>query len=247
MSKLLPIEGIHHGHRARMRAKLVTHGARTFDTYELLEMLLYHVVKYKDTNPIAKQLLSMFGGIDGVFNASREELMRVPGIGESAADFLVSVARIAKIGAHTPAEEDTCFDDYHVLGEFLVERFSELDSSEVMMLLFDNSMRLISYKRLYDGDYSSAVVRSSAFIDYALSSRAAVAVVAHNHPFGPLYPTTGDMATNRMVADALRDAGVCLLEHYVISGNSYVGAMKHLKSAFSQSVELERFIRSKGV
>ena len=49
-------DGIHKGHRQRMRAKLKAHGARVFDTYELLEMLLYYVVPYKDTNPIAKRL-----------------------------------------------------------------------------------------------------------------------------------------------------------------------------------------------
>lgn len=246
MNKLLPMEGIHNGHRARMRAKLIQHGARTFDTYELLEMLLYHVVRYKDTNPIAKQLLSMFDGIDGVFSATKEELMRVPGIGEAAAEFILSVSRIASIDFCTEARKQVCFDDYNRLGAFLVERFSGMEKSAVIMALFDNSMRLLTHKTIYEEDYSSAVVRASEFIDYALESRAAVAVTAHNHPFGPLYPTTGDMATNRMVADALRDAGVYLAEHYVISGGSYVGAMKHLKSAFSQSVELERFIRSKG-
>ena len=46
---------IHLGHRQRMKDKLSNHGARIFDTYELLEMLLYNVIPYKDTNPIAKR------------------------------------------------------------------------------------------------------------------------------------------------------------------------------------------------
>ena len=68
---------IHSGHRGRMREKLLLHGARIFDTYELLEMLLYHSIPYKDTNPVAKRLLHRFGGLDGVFTASHEELCEV--------------------------------------------------------------------------------------------------------------------------------------------------------------------------
>ena len=58
---VIPDEKMHVGHRGRMRDKLMTHGARIFDTYELLEMLLYYTIPYKDTNPIAKRLLSEFG------------------------------------------------------------------------------------------------------------------------------------------------------------------------------------------
>ena len=50
---------IHLGHRGRMYEKLATFGCEVFNTYELLEMLLYSVVPYKDTNPIAKRLLKV--------------------------------------------------------------------------------------------------------------------------------------------------------------------------------------------
>ena len=62
----LPDEKLHVGHRARMRRKFLSYGPRIFDTYELLEMLLYHVIPYKDTNPIAKRLLMEFGSLEGV-------------------------------------------------------------------------------------------------------------------------------------------------------------------------------------
>lgn len=41
MEKYIDDSRIHEGHRGRMRAKLLSHGQRIFDTYELLEMLLY--------------------------------------------------------------------------------------------------------------------------------------------------------------------------------------------------------------
>ena len=35
---------VHGGHRARMRNKFLRYGAAPFDSYELLEMLLYYVI-----------------------------------------------------------------------------------------------------------------------------------------------------------------------------------------------------------
>ena len=49
MEKFISDENIHDGHRCRMKAKLLSHGRSIFDTYELLEMLLYYVIPYKDT------------------------------------------------------------------------------------------------------------------------------------------------------------------------------------------------------
>ena len=88
---------IHEGHRSRMRAKLLTHGQRIFDTYELLEMLLYHMIPYKDTNPLSKRLLAAFGSLEGVLSASREELAACLGIGERTADFLTAVGTLGDI------------------------------------------------------------------------------------------------------------------------------------------------------
>ena len=97
MEKFIADDRIHEGHRKRMRSKVLAHGKQIFDTYELLEMLLYTVVPYKDTNPISKRLLAAFDNLDGVFFANREDLIKVNGIGERAADFLKLVGKLSEI------------------------------------------------------------------------------------------------------------------------------------------------------
>ena len=67
---MMAAESVHKGHRSRMKEKLLTFGERIFHTYELLEMLLYYVIPYRDTNPISKALLKRFSGIDGVLSAN---------------------------------------------------------------------------------------------------------------------------------------------------------------------------------
>ena len=82
---------IHEGHRERMRKKLLKHGQDIFDTYELLEMLLYHVIPYKDTNPIAKRLLYAFGSLDGeIFTLTATFAMTAEG-GSITVEYLASL------------------------------------------------------------------------------------------------------------------------------------------------------------
>ncbi|MBE6644810.1 MAG: hypothetical protein E7612_05460 [Ruminococcaceae bacterium] len=240
-------EGIHSGHRKRMREKFLDYGRDIFHTHELLEMLLFHAVQYKNTNPIAKNLLLRFSTLDGVLSASREELMSVDGVGPKIADMLVSVGRlkITDDDELQKGEKLAKFDDYRCTGEFFVNYFNSKFSYETVVLLLNNKMEYINLLSVYDIDYDSGAVKAEPFINAAINSRAAVAIIAHNHPYGPPFPTVGDKATNNMVLEALMASGVLLAEHFVVSGNKFVGFMNNLSTAFSQFCDVERFFESK--
>ena len=231
-----------------MREKLENHGERVFQTYELLEMLLYYVVPYKNTNPTAKELLLHFGDVDSLFNAEKEELCRVEGVGERIAELISGVGDFGRsLFSEVREQEENPFLNYKSTGKFLAEYFGSSEEIKISLVLFNNRMERILISDLYSVDYSSAKVKADVFVDLAVSSRASVAIIAHNHPFGPLYPTVGDIETNKMIEDALNRVGVSLLEHFIISGSSYVGFMNHLNTAFSQTPEIEGFLSSKDV
>ncbi|MBQ7387471.1 MAG: hypothetical protein IJW03_04830 [Clostridia bacterium] len=240
-SKVLDEKNVHSGHRQRMRAKLVEHGQRIFDTYELLEMLLYYVIPYKDTNPISKRLLETFGSLDGVLLASAEELATVSGIGERAARFLSLVGALSDIiGGEMLPEEYKAFDSYSRIGEYLTELFENESESCVYVMLLDNGLNLIATEKLYSGyDYESSAVKSDAFVTAASKYKAAFAVTAHNHIHGPCYPTQGDRATDMLVSQALQLAGVRHLEHFIVTGERYIGISRTVISGMSHPLPIE--------
>ena len=235
---------IHIGHRARMKAKLAEHGQSIFDTYELLEMLLYSVVPMKDTNPTAKQLLAAFGGLDGVFSATREELLTVPGIGERAADMLLSVGRAEMLLAEENDDDSAVFSNYDNAGRAFVEHFDGQAEPSVAMMLLDNNMGLIALETVAECDFDNGSVRPKLFIDIALKCRASVVITAHCHPHGPLCPTPGDRATSHAVSEALSAVGVVHIEHFVISGSRYVGTQSSFRGKIAGGA-IDEFFESR--
>ena len=79
MSKASSHQG--EGHRKRLREKFLSSGLAGFHDYEVIELLLTLGTPRKDCKPAAKAALNRFKSLQGVFEASKEELCRVEGIG----------------------------------------------------------------------------------------------------------------------------------------------------------------------
>ena len=65
------------GHRDRVRDRYYEYGMDAFQDYEALELLLFYAIPFRDTKELAKKLISHFGSLHGVFDASLEELQEV--------------------------------------------------------------------------------------------------------------------------------------------------------------------------
>ena len=62
-----------YGHRGRMRGRLLAGEAALAD-YEILEMLLFLGIERKDTKPLAKGLINLFGSLSATIGADRVAL-----------------------------------------------------------------------------------------------------------------------------------------------------------------------------
>ena len=77
--------GLHDGHRQRAKERYGLVGADALADHELLELALFYAVPRQDTNETAHRLLKRFRSLQGVLQASPEELEQVEGVGKNAA------------------------------------------------------------------------------------------------------------------------------------------------------------------
>ena len=211
---------IHHGHRSRMTEKLANHGPHIFNTYELLEMLLYGTIPYKDTNPIAKRLLDRFGSLDGVLTATEDELCTVDGVGGAAAALIRTVGRYGE----EPEDEELpplYLEDLERAGEYLVRFFQENKEKRAAVLFLDNKLRLLRAEIVECHNFGSAAVRPSTYVDIASMLGASGVLITCHHRYGALMLNEGEMATYRAMRTALSDIGVIVGTALVVSGGKY--------------------------
>ncbi len=223
---------VHEGHRERMRRKFVLHGADVFDSYELLEMLLYFVLPYRDTNPPAHRLLSAFGTLDCVFSKPLSDLSAVDGIGASAARFLLSVGENGKDALLYRGSSLEPFDSYERVSAFFLSRMKNGNPPVLDALFLDNRMCGIAAERLYETDFSSGAVNPVSCVRRALNLHASVVILAHSRLHGALFPTESDRAGYRSFADALELAGIKEADHFLVVGDKLISLKSFRPSDF---------------
>ena len=84
-----------HGHRSRMRTRLLAGGPNGLADYELLEMLLFLSIPRRDTKPLAKAIINRFGDLYRSLNATAADLRKagLDQIGVGLIDLVREAAR----------------------------------------------------------------------------------------------------------------------------------------------------------
>lgn len=213
--------GIHDGHRERMRQRYDQMGADGFHDHEMLEMLLSCALPRVDTNPIAHELLHVYGSLHGICHAPRESLQKIPGIGPNAATLLRLIPGLCRM-YYSEQETHVVLNSPEKCAAYLIPRFIGRTVETVFLLCTDSKHRLLSCILLATGNLNSAAVSSRSVVETALRFNAAHVVLAHNHPNGVALPSEEDLHTTDRLFNALAGVTVHLVDHIIVADNDYV-------------------------
>ena len=209
------------GHRQRVKDRFSKEGLDNFADVHALELLLFYAIPRKDTKPIARRLLDIFGTLTGVLEASPEALKRVEGVGPNTALYLSLINHMGRYVATNRDDGVKIFRDMNECGEYLVNFFRGRHQEEVWMLCLDAKSKLLSCQKVCEGGPGSVSVSPRRVIELALSVNASSVVLAHNHTNGMANPSSEDIAVTYMLARGMNAVGVILVDHIVVSDGDF--------------------------
>ncbi len=218
----MQVEQVHEGHRERMRKQLRQFGMDSLSDVQVLEVLLYYAYARQDTNPMAHALLRRFGSLAGVFEAPVSELVKVPGVGQSAAELIALVPQMERRHLISRAGEQLILTSTALCGQYLVPFFHGAVEEQVYLLCLDAKCKALDCVLIQSGDVNSAGISVRKVLKAALAANATSVVLAHNHPSGVALPSEEDRRATKIVKDALDAVGILLADHIIVADDDFV-------------------------
>jgi DNA repair protein RadC len=208
------------GHRTRMRSRLLAVGPDALADHEMLEMLLFLALPRRDTKPIARELLTRFGGFGPVVSASAAELRTVEGLGDAgiAALKLAQAAAARLLRGQLAAKP--VFNSWTALTNYLRAILGYEKAEQFHVLFLDGRARLIADELMGRGTINHAPVYPREIARRALELHASTVILAHNHPSGSMEASRDDVAMTREVRRALQPLGIALHDHLIVTANA---------------------------
>ena len=212
---------IHSGHRERLKERFLKEGLDGFDPHTVLELLLFFAVPRVDTNETAHRLLSAFGGLRGVFDASYEQLLEIDGIGSNAASLIKLVAPLSRkyLSGETSS---VVLNTTALAGAFLLPRFIGRINETVILVYLDSKCKVIAAPTVFEGSVNSVAVNIRKMIESSLKYNASGIIIAHNHPGGVALPSDDDLMTTAKIASVLELLNMVLIDHIIVAEDDFV-------------------------
>ena len=212
----------HDGHRQRLRERFMAEGLDNFTQEQVLELLLFYGIPRIDTNEIAHDLVSHFGSLSQALDAPVKELMKVPGIGESAAVLLHLISETSRYYQINRMMHEKVLNTMEKCAQYLIPHFVGRRNETVFLLCLDAKCKLLCCREISEGTVNAAGVSVRKVVEAALAVNATSVIMAHNHPSGVAVPSAEDVLTTQRIAEALRTVDIILADHIIVSDDDYV-------------------------
>ena len=215
-----------HGHRQRMRERVLGAGPASLADYELLEMLLFLGIPRRDTKPLAKALINSFGSLGGVLSATPEALSREGGL----SDECVALLRLPELAATrlsaAEARDRPVLNNWERLLAYFEVALTGAIAGQLRILFLDNRNRLLADEVVEvvkegpaaGGDPSRQAMRRA--LDLHATALILVRVVSP----GPLSKPflTGEAALGARLAKSASPLAIIVHDYMLVGGDNWV-------------------------
>ena len=216
------------GHRERIKEKFLKNGIDGFAEYEILELLLTYCIPRKDTKPMAKDLLNKFKSLDNVFKADFDKLSAIDGLGKNSIVFLKLIGDLPSIIYKDELKNKKLIDkdtikilNKDILLKYLRNKIGYEEIEKFYVLYLSSSNEVIKFEENSVGTLDRSSVYPREIYKKVINLNAKSLILVHNHPSDNITPSKSDIELTNEIAKGLKNFGALLIEHIIITKNSY--------------------------
>lgn len=203
----------------RPREKLIELGAEALSDAELLAIFLRVGVTGKSAVDLARDLLTQFGSLNGIFAATEHELSQVHGIGTSKYVQLQAIFEMSRRALNEQLQQRDVFKSPQQVHDYLVLKLGGLTREVFLVLFLDTQNHLVATEEMFTGTLTQTSVYPREVVKRALHHNAASVIFAHNHPSGIAQQSQADELLTKQLKQALALVDVRVLDHFIVAGN----------------------------
>ena len=220
-SPALPSPMSAEGHRARMRARLLTAGPDSVADHELLEMILFLALPRRDTKPIARALMTRFGSFANAVTAPLPDLRGIEGLGDAGAAALKTIQAAALRLMRSEVVNRPVLNNWGTVMAYLTAVLSRERVEQFRILFLDNRNRLLADEAQARGTVNHTPVYPREVVKRALELNATALILVHNHPSGDPSPSRDDVEMTRLISAAAMALSVTVHDHVIVGNGKW--------------------------
>jgi DNA repair protein RadC len=207
----------------RPRERLFKLGSEALSAQEILALILGRGIKGESVMMTSQKLLSRFGSLKGVVDASIEELIQTRGIGPAkAAQIKAALELIRRLEADFAEKPKPVIKSPGDMAALMRSKLKGKKKEHFWVLCLDTRNRLIGDKQVSIGSLDTSIVHPREVFKEAVSSSAASVIFVHNHPSGDPEPSKEDIELTKRLVKAGEIIGIDVLDHIIVCDKSYL-------------------------
>lgn len=205
----------------RPRERLREVGVDNLSIQELLALVIERGRVGKNALTLAQDLLSHFGNLAKIKEATLEELQDIEGIGKATACKLKAAF---KLGEKSEVKNkrygqkiETAEDIYDLLKNELKDKKKE----HIKVVSLDSRNEVIDIEGAAVGTLNGNLAHPREVFSKAIRNSAASIILVHNHPSGDPEPSQSDIKITKDMLEAGKVIGINMVDHVIIGDGEH--------------------------
>jgi DNA repair protein RadC len=192
----------------RPRERLQKFGSEALSAQELLALVIGRGIPRKSVLNIAQELLTRFGSIKSISQATIEELSQIKGIGFAKAAQIKACFELGKRGDLEPDFKKFDIKNPEAVVRAIRASIKDKTKEHFKLVLLNPRNKIIGISTISIGTLNANLVHPREIFKDAIMHSAASVVLAHNHPSGDTEPSEDDLKITKKLVQSGKILGI---------------------------------------